>query len=277
MDKAFTNWTWYNKPDIRSPLAAVYLNRMNNGIDIIDDRVIAIDTGKANQSDLLQSLKTFTYNETTGVFTFTYWNGNTVSVDLNIEKIPVTFSMSAQGVITMTTADGTTYTADVGALIKTYSFTTSSDIQFTVTVDASGNKTVQAFIINGAVTADKLEPNYLGQVTTQAQSATASANAANGYANDATYEAGLAKSYAIGDEDIRQGSSVDNARYYAQQAATYGTPRHVIQDMDGTDMYARLGLQFENAQVLDDSTNDRTTVKWIITDSEWTSIQSIFT
>lgn len=161
MNKAYDRIVWKNYTDTSTPLNATNLNKMDLGLNEIDNRVVGFDTTKANQSDLLQSLKQVAYNSTTGVFTFTYWNGSTLTVDLNIEKIPVSFSMSPQGVITMTTADGTQYTCDVSTLIKTYTFTDSPEIDFTVVTDASGNKTVTAAISNGSIAEEKLEVHFL--------------------------------------------------------------------------------------------------------------------
>ena len=276
MNKAFTSWTWYDKPDIRSPLASVYLNRINQGLDTVDNRVIVLDTSKANQADELLDIKQVTYNATTGVWTFTHQNGTVDTFDQNIEKIPVSFSMDANGVITMTTADGTTYTADIGALIKLYSFVDSSTIDFTVTEDASGNKTITAQVIDGSITASKLQPNYLADVTAQAQAASASASSASGSATDADYDAKLAQSYAVGGTGIRQGEDTDNAKYYKEQAAAIvGAAGHVIQDEAGTTYPNRANLRFMNGSVTDDSTNDVTKVTWGIIDTEWATIQAI--
>lgn len=101
---------WENYPSVNTPLGQVNLNKMDYALYKHDEAISILDTIKANQSDLIQSLKSVTYDTTTGVFVFTYWNNTTVTVDLNIEKIPVSFSMSNTGVITMVTQDGTTYT-----------------------------------------------------------------------------------------------------------------------------------------------------------------------
>lgn len=220
MNKAFEYFVWYNKPDIRSPLAAINLNKINTGLDTVDDRVISLDTNKANQSDLLQSVKSITYNTSTGVMTITWWNNNVLNIDLNIEKIPVSFSMSPQGVITMETEDGTIFTADVGSLIKLYTFNNSSTIAFTVTLDANDNRTIVANVVDGSIDGTKLNPNYLAQITQQTNAAIASANAASQSANEADYDASLARSYAIGGSGVRQGEDTDNARYYNSQCTT---------------------------------------------------------
>lgn len=182
MVKAYSRIVWVNYPEITTPLNETNLNRMDQALDTIDNRVVGMDTTKAEQSELLTTLSNVTYNDQTGLFTFTWKNGNTLTVDLNIEKIPVSFSMSPQGVITMTTADGTTFTADVSELIKTYTFNNSSEISFTVVTDSSGNKTVTAGIVDGSVTAQKLQPNFLADCQAAEAGAEAGAEDAEAWA-----------------------------------------------------------------------------------------------
>lgn len=220
MNKAFSNFNWQNYPSMNTPLNQLNLNKVNDGLNTVDDRVVAMDTSKANQSDLLLGIKTVAYNTTTGVWTFTHFDGTKNTFDQNIEKIPVSFSMSPQGVITMTTADGTTYTANVADLIKTYTFNDTATIDFTTNTDASGNKTITAVVKNGSITADKLQPDYLADIITQAQSAQSSATNASVYAQHASADALLAQSYAVGNTGIRQDENTDNAKYYSQQSQT---------------------------------------------------------
>lgn len=175
---------WENEPSINTPINALNLNKMDYALYSIDQTLAGWDTSKANQSDLLLSVKSIDYDTSTGVFIFTWQNGTTKTIDLNIEKIPVSFSMDANGVITMTTEDGTSYTADIGALIKTYTFTDSTVIDFTVTTDASGNKTVTADIVDGSITGTKLQPNYLADCQTAETNAGNSATAAAGSSSD---------------------------------------------------------------------------------------------
>ena len=207
---------WENEPSINTPLNDVNLNKMDYALNQIDGTLATWDTTKANQNDLLQAVKTITYDDETGQFVFTWWNGTTLSVDLNIEKIPVSFSMDAQGVITMTTDDGTTYTADVGSLIKTYTFNDSGRIDFTVTTDSSGNKIVTADIVDGSITGSKLETNYLANC----QAAQALAVAAQGAAETAAQGS---EAWAVGTKNGTPVPSTDptyhnNAKYWAEQA-----------------------------------------------------------
>ena len=222
MEKAFINFLWKNTPSIDSPINATNLNSINNGLDTVDNRVIQLDANKADKADFLQSLKTVSYAPTTGVWTFTYNNGTTATVDQNVEKIPVSFSLSPQGILTMTTADGTQFTCDISTLIKTYTFNDSTDIDFTVTTTETGNKVIVADIVDGSITANKLQPNYLADVTTQAQNASGSASSALSSANSAAADALLAQSYAVGNSGVRTGENTDNAKYYKEQAALDG-------------------------------------------------------
>ena len=383
MDKAFSNFTWYNEPDIRSPLAAAFLNLINTALNTVDDRVVAMDTSKADQADLQQSLKSVSYNATTGVWTFEKWNGSTQTFDQNIEKIPVSFSMSENGIITMTNTDGTSYTANLKDLILRYTFTDSSTIDFTtytlydsdnpyvtyfngevtdsnvditgldtlpgiiriepvdesntlnitsiviryrtsteskvatvtpaadttsyvlnvysslsaatkiteiyvvfsgsgVSYKITGHKTTgvrtTADIIDGSITDSKLQPNYLSDITTQANNASQSASSASTSASDAHYDRQLAQSYAIGGSGIRDGEDVDNAKYYKEQAAAIvGTTGHIIQDSTPTTYTPRTNLRFISCTVTDDSTNDATLVtpQLSISQTEWTQIENI--
>lgn len=214
-----------NEPSVATPLSAGNLNKIDYATYEMDNRIIALDANKANQSDLLLGIKEVAYNPTTGVWTFTHQNGTTDTFDQNIEKIPVTFSMDENGVITMTTADGTTYTCDVGTLIKTYTFVNSGNIQFTVTTDAQGNKSVTASVIDGSITRAKLDPDYLAQIDLDVASASASATAASGSATTSSNKALDSEAYAIGTRGGVPVTSGDpayenNSKYYAEHGAS---------------------------------------------------------
>lgn len=225
MNKVYERINWENEPSIATPLGASNLNKTDYAINEIDNRVIVLDTEKANQVDELLDIKEVSYNPTTGVWTFTHQNGTIDTFDQNIEKIPVSFSMDENGVITMTTADGTTYTCDVGTLIKTITFVNSGNIQFTVTTDTQGNKSVTANIIDGSVTRAKLDPDYLAQIDLDVASASASATAAGGSATTASNKALDSEAYAVGTRGGVPVTSDDpayenNSKYYAEHGAS---------------------------------------------------------
>lgn len=213
-----TRINWENEPSIVSPINATNLNKMDYALKAHDDTLANWDITKANESDLLLALKEVSYDTDTGVFVFTWFNGTTTTIDLNIEKIPVSFSMDANGIITMTTEDGTTYTADVGALIKTYTFADSSVIDFTVTTDASGNKTVTADIVDGSIDGTKLVPNYLADCT-------AAKTGAENAKDDAEDSAEDAEAWAVGTRGGVPVPSTDpayenNAEYWAHHTSS---------------------------------------------------------
>lgn len=216
--KLYERIGWENVPSIKSPINDLNLNKIDIAVDGLDDRVIELQTTKAEQTDLLDCVESITYNTVTGVFVFTWQDGHTLTVDLNIEKIPVSFTMSAQGVITMTNADGTSYTADVGELIKTYTFNDSARIACTVTTDANGNKVITPDLIKGSITGDYLQPNYLADITAQASLAGASATAA------ATSEANAAQSAQTASTKATEASqSATTASTKADEASASAT------------------------------------------------------
>lgn len=215
MNKAYTRINWQNEPSTATPLDEINLNKVDLALNTVDDRIVSFDTSKANQSDLLQSIKDITYNSTTGKFVFTKWNNTTVEADINVEKIPVSFSMDENGVIKMVTEDGTEYTADVSTLLKDYDFADSATVQFNKIVTAKGYE-VTAEVIDGSITASKLQPNYLADVQTASQNAI---NAAASASSDALVSEG----YANGTEngiDVPTTSPYfhNNARYWKEQA-----------------------------------------------------------
>lgn len=212
---ASKNNYWRNYPNVSTPIVQDELNRNETTVDIIDDRVITLDSTKANQTDLLQSMKTVSYAPSTGTFTFTLWNGSTIIVDTDIEKIAVNFdydddptSAHYQNLI-ITLEDGTKKYIDLSALITEYEFTDSGTIAFTVAQDGS----VSAIVKDGSITEAKLEPNFLALVRIEVSKA-------QGYSE-------TSEAWAVGK---RNGSDVpptdetyhNNAKYYSEQADALG-------------------------------------------------------
>lgn len=191
------------------------------GKEIKDNRIISQDALKVDKSAINGNIADWTMDETTGIITITKYNGEKIIFDLNIEKIPVGFSMSDDGIITMTTEDGTQFTADIGSMIPVLTFEDSSTIAVSVT-GTGKNKTYSFSIKTGSVTDAMLQPNYLADI--RVESANASA-----YAQSANAKSVLAESYAIGGTGTREGEDTDNAKYYMEQAKlqTGGIPTKV--------------------------------------------------
>lgn len=221
MNKVYTRINWEDYPSENTDLDAYNLNQMDSAIDALDNRIISQDALKVDKSAINGNIADWTMDETTGIITITKYNGEKIIFDLNIEKIPVGFSMSDDGIITMTTEDGTQFTADIGSMIPVLTFEDSSTIAVSVT-GTGKNKTYSFSIKTGSVTDAMLQPNYLADI--RVESANASA-----YAQSANAKSVLAESYAIGGTGTREGEDTDNAKYYMEQAKlqTGGIPTKV--------------------------------------------------
>ena len=221
MNKVYTRINWEDYPSENTDLDAYNLNQMDSAIDALDNRIISQDALKVDKSAINGNIADWTMDETTGVITITKYNGEKIIFDLNIEKIPVGFSMSDDGIITMTTEDGTQFTADIGSMIPVLTFEDSATIAVSVT-GTGKNKTYSFSIKTGSVTDAMLQPNYLADI--RVESANASA-----YAQSANAKSVLAESYAIGGTGTREGEDTDNAKYYMEQAKqqTGGIPTKV--------------------------------------------------
>jgi hypothetical protein len=221
LNKVYTRINWEDYPSENTDLDAYNLNQMDSAIDALDNRIISQDALKVDKSAINGNIADWTMDETTGVITITKYNGEKIIFDLNIEKIPVGFSMSDDGIITMTTEDGTQFKADIGSMIPVLTFEDSTTIAVSVT-GTGKNKTYSFSIKTGSVTDAMLQPNYLADI--RVESANASA-----YAQSANAKSVLAESYAIGGTGTREGEDTDNAKYYMEQAKqqTGGIPTKV--------------------------------------------------
>ena len=218
MQKAHQNINWENKPSTETPINETNLNLMDRSIDTIDDRVVTFDTTKANQSDLLQGVRNVTFTASTGTFHITYFNGTVIDIDTDIEKIVVNFSYDSNPssphyqCLVLTLDDGTVEYIDLSALITQYEFVNTPRIAFTV----DNNGKISADIVGGSVTDDKLQPQYLADITAQAQAGAQSAINASEYKLDAeAWANGTRNGQAVPTTDP---AYHNNSRYWSQQA-----------------------------------------------------------
>lgn len=209
-DSSYNDY-WKNKPNITTPIVQDQLNRIETTIDTIDDRVVDFDITKAEQTDMLQAVRSVTYTAATGTFRITFFNGSYIDIDTDIEKIAVNFdydddptSPTYQKII-ITLQDGTKKYIDLSALITEYEFTTSQTIQAIV----SGGK-VSFEVINGSITEDKLEPNFLANCRIQV-------GLAEGHAEDAeAWAVGKRNGVDVPDTDD---TYHNNSAWYALQSS----------------------------------------------------------
>lgn len=122
---------WENFPSVVTPINEINLNKVDYAVKTLDERTVALDTAKAEKSVVLNTIQDWSLDEKTGIITITKVNGDVLKFDLNIEKIPVKFELSEDGILTMTTDDGSKFTADIGSMIPVLAFESSDTISFT--------------------------------------------------------------------------------------------------------------------------------------------------
>lgn len=217
MNKLYYPINWENYPSEATPINESNLNKIDSGLNNLDNRVIEQDALKLSKTDASNDIVNWTMDEETGVITITRRSGEKILFDLNIEKIPVSFSLSDDGILTMVTDDGTTFTANIGAMIPILTFSDSDEIAVTAT-GTGINKTYSFSIKDNSITENKLQPNFLADIKVQSANASASASSAASSANDSSTYATQSKSYAVGGTGTRTGEDTDNAKYYNEQA-----------------------------------------------------------
>ena len=251
MTKAFSLFLWENSPSVNTPLGESKLNLINRALDEVDNRVVSFDTVKANQSDLLTTLADVTFDERTGIFTFTKKNGAQTKVDTKLEKLAINFRYDKESQrLVITLDDGTIQYVDMKALITELEFMNSNTVLFSVT-----DGKVTANIAKGSITADMLEPNYLANVELYASQALESANDARTYADNASTSASqadgnakLAEQYAKSANDavevVNQKLKLATFSFDANGHLIYSDDSAYVFTVDNT----RGMLQYELAQ-----------------------------
>ena len=225
MQKAHTNINWVNLPSTDTPINETNLNAMDNSIDVIDDRVITLDTTKANQVDLLSTVSDVQLDNETGVLTVTYKNGVIQTFDTKLEKIAVNFyydgnpsSPNYQKLI-ITLDDGTQQFVDMTALITQYEFSDTATIDFTVSQSGGVSATVK----DGSITRAKINPDYLAQIDISVESAASSARQSAVSSESSGTYAETSEAWAVGQKNGQDVTPQDlqyqnNSKYYAEQS-----------------------------------------------------------
>lgn len=216
MQKAFDSFVWENRPSDKTPLNESHLNRQNRAIDIIDDRVIVLDTTKFDKTDAQGLIKSLTLNPANGVFTITYYNGSTATIDTLLEKLAVNFDFDeATQRMIVYLSDGTEKYIDLSAFITPIEFIDSSTMDFQLLE----NGKVTAIVKEGSIEEKHLRPNYLADIKIESAKAESSRDAAAQSAENSNNYADLSKSYAVGTNgQVRPNDAEDNAKKYSEKS-----------------------------------------------------------
>lgn len=241
LSKYYYPFTWKNKPSIESPINEVHLNHIEDGINEMDNRILILAQDKADATDIANVFVDFEMDDTTGVMTFTRFDGSKVEHDSAVEKIALNCYLEDDNFV-LELADGTKQKVSLSKFIDTYEFSSTDTIRITV-----NGKNISAEIPDGKITLAKLEPTIMStirQYTLDAQTAQGvseqAAGTAQGWAiggtgfedNNAKHYASRSQRYAVG--GVEEGDTEDNAKYYCQQAQAAAEQATEVAGFDGT-------------------------------------------
>lgn len=218
MQKAYQRINWRNYPSEDTPLNESNLNRVDYAVNEIDDRVISLDTEKADVTVVNGLIKTIEVDDETGVITITKENGAVTEIQTTLNKIAINFSYDyASQSLILTLNDGSQATIDLSTLIQNNEFSNTDTIQLNVS---------QAGIVTGnvilhSITDEHLRQDYLADIQLAEAHADAYQQAAEDYSLDA--EAWAKGTRAADPVTREQDGYQDNSKYYKQRAEAWAT------------------------------------------------------
>jgi len=225
MQKAYNGKRWENYPSENTPLNEKNLNDIHNFCEESDNRIIQLDLTKLDKVSAGGMITGFALDTATGDITLTFYNGSKTVIPTNIAKIALNITWDSQNErLVLHMPDGSKTYVDLSTLITQYEFIESDEIYFEVTADGK----VKAHIKDHSIGADKLQPNYLADITVQAQIATQKASDAAAQSSIASMEANRAQTEA------------DRAAQYADIVA----PGFYV-DIDNMMLYMKAGVGVE--------------------------------
>ena len=214
MQKSYTRINWENYPSENTPLNETNLNRIDYATNEIDNRVIELDTSKANATELSRLIKNIGVDEQTGVITITYYNNTTSTIQTTLNKIAINFAydFNTQRLL-LTLNDGTVVPVSLADLIQINEFDDTSTVDFTVT-----NGRVSAIVPLGSIGDEHLRTDYLADIRVAEANAAASETNSDARALDS-------EAWAVGQRDGANVLDTDltynnNSKYYSQVAST---------------------------------------------------------
>lgn len=213
MQKVYNRINWENYPSENTPLNESNLNRIDYATNEIDDRVISLDTTKADNTDIAYLVESITLDDSTGIITITKHNGAEVQIPTTINKVAVNFRYDyATQSLVLTLTDGSTETISLATLIQNNEFANTD----TVAMSVSGAGMVTANIVQGSIKDSHLRTDYLADIRLAEANAAASASSSDSRALDS-------EAWAVGKRDnspVQEGDETynNNSKYYSQVA-----------------------------------------------------------
>lgn len=203
---------------------------MDFALDQIDDRVITLDTEKADSTTVDNLIASISVDDATGVITITKQNGATVTLQTTLNKIAINFSYDYDTQeIVLTMNDGSTARIDISSLIQNNEFENTATIGLTV----SPLGIVTANIINHSIGEDQLRTDYLAEIQVSEAHADAYQQASEGFSLDSEAWAKGTRSglpVSSGDDGYE-----DNSKYYRGRSEAWATGQFEGTDVSSAD------------------------------------------
>lgn len=209
MQKSYSRINWENYPSENTPLNESNLNRMDFAIDTIDDRVIGLDTEKADVTTVDNLIASIAVDDETGVITVTKQNGAQVTIQTTLGKLAINFGYDyATQDILLYLNDGTVARVSLSSLIQNNEFENTA----TINISVSPLGIVTASVASHSIGEEQLRTDYLAEIRL-------SETHANQYQQDSQRFSFDAEAWAKGTRaanpvESGQDGYQDNSKYY---------------------------------------------------------------